>query len=117
QRKPDAQAPAGGASASVKDLARWMDLVLSGGDFEGKPLIAREALRAATTPQVISAPAYAADARAGFYGYGFNGGTEPSGRVSISHSGGFLLGAGTNYLLVPSLDLGIAVLTNAQPTG
>ncbi len=117
QRKPDAQAPAGGASASVKDLARWMDLVLSGGDFEGKPLIAREALRAATTPQVISAPAYAADARAGFYGYGFNVGTEPSGRVSISHSGGFLLGAGTNYLLVPSLDLGIAVLTNAQPTG
>jgi hypothetical protein len=56
-------------------------------------------------------------ARAGFYGYGFNVGTLASGRVSLSHSGAFALGAATNDLMIPSLGLGITVLSNAAPIG
>ncbi|WBU58996.1 serine hydrolase [Paracoccus albus] len=117
QRDPDAQSPAGGVSASVSDMAIWMKMVLSGGQHEGAAFIAGDALLPAISPQSISSPPGSADARAGFYGYGFNVGVDPSGRVRLSHSGGFDLGAGTCFSLIPSLDLGIAVLSNAAPIG
>lgn len=116
-RQPDAQAPAGGVSASVEDMAKWMALVLGEGDFAGRSIIPADALLPAVTAQIISSPSQAPDARPGFYGYGFGVGIEPSGRVSLSHSGAFLLGAGTTYLMLPSLDLGIVVLSNAAPVG
>ncbi len=117
QREPDAQSPAGGASSTVRDLAAWMALILDEGSYQGDQLIDADALRMATTGQVISAPAHAIDARSGLYGFGFNVGVEPSGRVTLSHSGAFSLGAATSFLMVPSLDLGIVVLTNAEPFG
>ncbi|MGJ8722476.1 MAG: DUF3471 domain-containing protein, partial [Salinibacterium amurskyense] len=71
----------------------------------------------AITAQSISARASAPDQRSGSYGFGFNVGSQANGRTTVSHSGGFVLGAGTNYQLVPSLDLGIVTLTNAGPIG
>lgn len=113
QRQPDAQSPAGGVSASVRDMARWMSLVLRG----GTPIVAPGALLAAATPQVITGEPAALDARVETYGYGFGVSVMPSGRVALSHSGAFLLGAGTTYLMLPSLGIGIAVLSNAAPVG
>ena len=117
QRRPDAQSPAGGVSSNVRDLARWMAMVLDGGSYEGREIVARDALLPAITPQIVSSRAYAADARASFYGYGFGVSVQPSGRVTLSHSGAFSLGAGTNYVLIPSAHVGIVVLTNASPIG
>lgn len=117
QRQPDAQSPAGGVSSSVNDMAKWMAMVLQDGRFGDQEIIPAEALLPAVTAQVISAPSYAADARPSFYGYGFNVTIQPSGRVTLGHSGGFALGAGTAFLLIPSLDLGIVALTNAPPIG
>ena len=42
---------------------------------------------------------------------------QPSGRVVLSHSGGFSLGAGTNYVLIPSAHVGIVILTNGSAGG
>lgn len=106
QRQPDAQSPAGGASASAADLARWMALVLAGGRWQGQQLLDADALRSALTARP-----------GGAYGYGFNVGPDPHGHPSVSHSGAFLLGAHTAFILWPEADLGIAVLTNAQPCG
>ena len=92
-------------------------MVLAGGTFEGKEIAPQKALLPAVTAQVISSPSYAMTARASFYGHGFGVSTAASGRVTISHSGAFLLGAGTNFVLLPSEKLGIAVLTNAWPMG
>ncbi|MEX0759035.1 MAG: serine hydrolase [Tistlia sp.] len=117
QRQPDAQSPAGGVSASVRDVAKWMALVLANGRHEGRPLIAPKALLPAITAQSVASPSYAADARPSFYGFGFNVAVQPSGRTSLGHSGAFALGAATNFLMIPSLDLGIAVLSNAAPIG
>jgi CubicO group peptidase (beta-lactamase class C family) len=117
KRRPDAQAPAGGVSSNVRDLARWMAMVLNGGSYEGREIVAGNALLPAITPQIVASRAYAADARAGLYGYGFGVSTQPSGRVVLSHSGAFSLGAGTNYVLIPSVHVGIVVLTNASPVG
>jgi CubicO group peptidase (beta-lactamase class C family) len=117
QRRPDAQSPAGGVSSNVRDLARWMAMVLDGGSYQGREIVARDALLPAITPQMVSSKAYAADARAGLYGYGFGVNVQPSGRVVLSHSGGFSLGAGTNYVLIPSAHVGIVILTNGSPAG
>lgn len=105
-RQPDAQSPAGGASASATDMARWMALVLAQGRYQGQQLVNPDTLQAAMT-------AYPG----GAYGYGFNVGPDPHGHPSVSHSGAFLLGAHTTFILWPQAGLGITVLTNAQPRG
>ncbi|MFK4730409.1 serine hydrolase [Agromyces mediolanus] len=117
ERKPDAQSPAGGVSSNVVDLAKWMSLLLGDGTFAGEELIAPSALAPAIAPEIATGVPPVPDARAGFYGYGFNVGTQPSGRVTLGHSGAFLLGAGTNFQLVPALDLGVVALTNGAPVG
>ncbi|QTD46056.1 serine hydrolase [Ottowia testudinis] len=106
-RNADAQSPAGGVSSCVTDLARWLALLLAGGRWQGRQLVAAEPLRAAMSPQ----------APGGAYGYGFNIGQTPAGHRLISHSGAFMLGAGTCFMLVPALDAGVVVLTNAVPLG
>ena len=52
-----------------------------------------------------------------FYGLGWGVRTDELGRVVLSHSGAFALGAGTAVQLLPSEQLGVIVLTNAQPVG
>ncbi|WP_282047639.1 serine hydrolase [Roseibium album] len=117
QRDPDPESPAGGVSSTVDDLAKWLKLILANGTSEGKQIFTPEALLPAISPQSISGRPPAPDARASFYGYGFGVSVGASGRVVISHSGAFLMGTGTNFAVIPSLDLGIVVLTNASPVG
>jgi CubicO group peptidase (beta-lactamase class C family) len=117
QRQPDAQSPAGGVSSSVTDLTKWMALVLADGAYGGEQLISPAALNPALAPQSVSHAPTTPDARAGFYGYGFNVGVGASGRTMVSHSGAFSLGTGTAFSLLPSDELGIVVLTNAAPVG
>jgi CubicO group peptidase (beta-lactamase class C family) len=117
QRDPDAQTPAGGVSSSVNDIARWLTLVMGNGTYNGQRLVSPEALVPALTPQTVSMPAATPKARAGFYGYGFNSSVSSSGRTVYSHSGGFSSGAATNFVVMPSADIGIIALTNGAPYG
>ncbi len=117
QRKPDAQAPAGGVSSSVNDMARWLAMLTQGGTVDGRAFIEKKALLPAMSAEAFSSRPATFTARPGFYGYGFNVGVTPAGRMSFSHSGAFSLGAGTNFVILPSAGVGIVVLTNAQPTG
>ncbi|MBB4120746.1 serine hydrolase domain-containing protein [Martelella radicis] len=113
QRQPDAQSPAGGVSSSANDMTKWMKMVLA----DGGDLIRPEALQPAISPQSFSSRPHSPDERAGFYGYGFGVSISESGRVILSHSGAFILGAATYFALIPSLDVGIVVLSNAAPVG
>jgi CubicO group peptidase (beta-lactamase class C family) len=116
-RNPDPQSPAGGVSSSVNDMAHWLTMLLANGSFEGKQVVQASALSSAVTPQIVSSPATEPAMRSGFYGYGFNVGTTSAARVQLSHSGGFELGAATNFLMIPSADVAIVALTNATPCG
>jgi CubicO group peptidase (beta-lactamase class C family) len=116
-RQPDAQAPAGGASSTARDLARWLRLLLAAGRFDGKPVVAAAALGETFRPQAVSAPGKEPADRTGFYGLGWNVGHDPAGRLTLSHSGAFDLGAATCVVLVPAERLGIVVLTNGAPVG
>src|ERR1700758_5562648 len=117
QRDPDPQSAAGGVSSSVNDMARWLIMLLGNGTYNGQRLASPEALLPATTAQAVSAPATTPKARSGFYGYGFNVSVTSSGRTEYSHSGAFSLGAATNFVVMPSEDVGIIALTNAAPIG
>jgi CubicO group peptidase (beta-lactamase class C family) len=116
-RDADSQAPAGGVSSSVNDMTRWLALVLANGSHDGKQIVATDALLPALTPQVVSSPASEPAMRSGFYGFGFNVGTTSGARTELSHSGAFELGAGTNFVILPSADVAIIALTNATPSG
>lgn len=116
-RDPDAQSPAGGVSSTIEDFAVWMKMVLAEGNVGTPPLIDSAALLPAISAEVISRPSPTPADPPSFYGYGFVVGIGPSGQVVLSHSGAFLLGAGTTYRMLPSANLGIAVFSNATPIG
>ncbi|WHU46111.1 serine hydrolase [Gordonia sp. L191] len=117
-REPDAQTPAGGVSSSVNDLTHWLSMLLgSGTTSQGRQIISGDALTPAISPQIVSSPPAEPTDRAGFYGYGFNASITEGGRTQYSHSGAFASGAATNFLVLPSANVGIVVLTNAAPVG
>lgn len=116
RRDPDPEAPAGGASSSANDMARWMRLQLAGGAFEGRRIVDAAALEETRLPQVRTGANHLTGAPT-FYGLGWNVSYDAQGRLRLSHSGAFALGAATAVALVPAEHLGIVVLTNAAPVG
>ena len=119
ERNADAQAPAGGASSNVVDLNRWMLLQLAGGELDGQQIVDAEALAETKRSHINQDPAAEVDQPINGYGLGWNLSqsiVEPS-LVEWSHSGAFTVGTGTAHSMYPELDLGVVVLTNAQPTG
>jgi CubicO group peptidase (beta-lactamase class C family) len=116
-RDADAQAPAGGASSTVRDLARWIRLQLGDGRLGSRRVIDAAALEQTHLPHVVSSPPRAPAGRTGFYGLGWDVGYDDHGRLTLSHSGAFDLGASTEVTLLPSEQLGLAVLTNGEPVG
>lgn len=114
-RNPDPQAPAGGVSSSVRDLAQWMRLELDQGAFPGEPRITADAL-AATHAPLFSRGDNPVTGAPSFYGLGWN---VEYGRHGLSwgHAGAFSQGARTLVTLYPDADLGIVVLAAAFPTG
>jgi CubicO group peptidase (beta-lactamase class C family)/pimeloyl-ACP methyl ester carboxylesterase len=116
KRDPDAQSPTGGVSSSVNDVAKWIQLQLANGKFDGKQIVEEKALAETHQPQM----------RTGFnpftrmptfYGLGWNVSYDEQGRLRLNHSGAFDLGAATYVNLVPDEQLGIVVLTNGYPMG
>lgn len=116
-RDPDAQSPAGGVSSSARDMATWLKLQLGDGTLDGRRIIDAEALQRTHWPEAISNPPHAPAARTGFYGLGWNVSYDDAGRLKLSHTGAFALGAHTNVTMLPGEDLGIVVLTNTAPAG
>jgi len=115
KRDPDMQAPAGGASSSVRDLAQWMRLELGNGVLGGKQLIAAAAIAQTHVP-LMARGMNPVTGAASFYGLGWN---VEFGRHGLNwgHAGAFSVGARTLVSLYPRANLGIVVLTNAFPSG
>jgi CubicO group peptidase (beta-lactamase class C family) len=115
-RNADPQAPAGGASASARDLVPWLRLQLGAGTVDGRQVVAGAPL--AETHRPTSVIDYeAATGQTGFYGLGWNVSFDGGGRLRLSHSGAFAMGAATAVFVLPAVGLAVAVLTNAAPVG
>ncbi len=115
ERDATAQAPAGGASASARDLAQWMRLELGEGALGETPVIDPEALAATHVP-LMARGRNPVTGAASFYGLGWN---VEYGRHGLAwgHAGAFSQGARTFVVLYPDAQLGVTVLANAFPTG
>jgi CubicO group peptidase (beta-lactamase class C family) len=116
-RDAQREAAAGGASSSVNDMTRWLAMVLGDGRYQDTQIVDEKALLPAVTPQIVSSRATEPAMRSGFYGYGFNVGATSAARMELSHSGAFELGAGTNFVILPSANVAIVAVTNATPAG
>lgn len=116
QRNPDAEAPAGAASSCARDLAQWLRLQLAGGRWNGKQVVAETALKETHSPQIQNGTDHFTG-KPTYYGLGWDVNYDPKGQLVLGHSGAFFLGTGTAVRLSPSDHLGIAVITNALPTG
>jgi CubicO group peptidase (beta-lactamase class C family) len=111
--------PAGGIIANVNDLAKWMIVRLDSGRVPGggRLFSARQAAEM-WTPQTIlpigNPPAPLAALRANFAAYGLGWVLRDyRGHKVATHDGG-LAGMTSRTILVPDLNLGIVMLTNAE---
>jgi CubicO group peptidase (beta-lactamase class C family) len=116
KRDPDAEAPAGSASSSIRDMAEWLRLQLAGGTWNGQSIVDADALKETHSPQIVSGTSQLTGGPE-YYGLGWNVNYDADGKVTLGHSGAFFLGTGTTVKFSPSAQLGIVVLTNARPTG
>lgn len=117
QRDPDAQAPAGGVSSSARDLAAWLQLQLAHGAFQGREIVAAQALDETHRPQIVSGSADPTKAAPQFYGLGWDIGYSENPLVHWGHSGAFSMGAATSVSILPAQNLGIVALSNSAPVG
>lgn len=113
-RNPDPQAPAGGASMSVKDFAKWMIFSLNGGTYKSYRLVPETVLLESQMPYIVSAVDLLDDT-INFYGLGWGIKYNRFGNKVLDHSGAFSLGIRSQVVLIPELKVGIAVLTNSYP--
>jgi CubicO group peptidase (beta-lactamase class C family) len=106
---------AGGAiNTSVTGLASWMRLHLGKGQFEGQRLLPAALIDALHAPRIHNtSPGYAEFGEA-HYGFGFDCCSYRGDRI-VWHSGGWI-GWSTLMTLVPEFGIGVAVLTNRNPS-
>ncbi|HEY9235319.1 MAG TPA: serine hydrolase domain-containing protein, partial [Phenylobacterium sp.] len=103
-------APAGSASSTAADMARYMQLLLAGGTLDGKVVYGPRAAQAFRTP-IRRTPPGINGWRHGFIEYPLAG-----GRTGFGHAGGTLSFL-SNMVVAPDLGLGVFVSTNTETGG
>jgi CubicO group peptidase (beta-lactamase class C family) len=105
-RDADADAPAGGVSASVRDLSQWLRMQIAGGRWNGEQIIDAQALKETHQPIICKGKSTngACDSGVSFYGLGWDVSPDNAGQETLSHSGAFLLGTSTTVRFVPHED-------------
>ncbi len=103
-------APAGSASSTAADMARYMQLLLAGGTLDGKVVYGTRAAQAFRT-QIRKTPPGINGWRHGFIEYPL-----PGERTGFGHAGGTLSFL-SNMVIAPDLGLGVFISTNTETGG
>lgn len=98
-------APAGAASSTAGDMARFMLMLLGNGTLDGVAVYGPATATAFSTPQ--AAPATGVPA----FRHGLMEEPQPGGLLGVGHEGD-TLSFHSNMVLVPALNLGVFVSTN-----
>ncbi|MBP8247751.1 MAG: serine hydrolase [Phenylobacterium sp.] len=103
-------APAGSASSTAGDMARYMQMLLNRGSLDGAVIYGPRAARAFNTPLRRTPP--------GINGWphGFATYDLPGGHKGFGHSGGTLSFL-SNMVVAPDLKLGVFISTNTETGG
>ncbi|MBA3276825.1 MAG: serine hydrolase [Chloroflexia bacterium] len=110
---------AGSAISTANDLARWMQMLLDGGQADGQQLVQPETVREMLAPSMISPLSISEmapiDAYAGF-SYGLGWGNFHYHGHEVIEKGGALDGVRTVVCFVPQLNVGVAVVAKRNLT-
>ena len=107
----DAVSPAGGIGSSIRDLARWLRLLVNRGTFEGERLVGEAELE-----EIWAEHIEAHDLRMMIPGVGYGLGWmvhEWEGHLVVEH-GGNGYGFAATVALLPELGIACAMVSNAQ---
>jgi CubicO group peptidase (beta-lactamase class C family) len=114
--------PAGGINSSAEDIAKWMRVQLAGGKLaDGSRLFSADTARQLTTivtPIPIGdPPPELTPLKANFNGYALGFGIRDyRGHKAVMHAGG-LPGYVSRVVMIPDLNVGVAVFTNQESGG
>lgn len=103
-------APAGAASSTAADMARWMTLILADGTLDGRTIYGPQTARAFRTVIQRSGPGVQG------WAHGFMERPLPGGFASFGHLGQ-TLNFRSNLTTVPALDLGVFISANSDNAG
>jgi CubicO group peptidase (beta-lactamase class C family) len=103
-------APTGGLNSTARDLARWLRMLLGGGEIDGRRILLAEDVAEMSRPQTPIGPPFFPEFGFQSYGMGLYVGAY-RGHETAGHRGN-LPGAAAAVLLVPKERIGVAVLTN-----
>lgn len=111
--------PAGSINVNVLDMAQWVRLQLGDGTFNGKPIISSKSLTAMHTQHITLAGSTEGDALRALspeddLGYGFAWFTGKFHGYAMANHGGEIDGFTSDVTLVPSQNIGLVILTNAN---
>jgi CubicO group peptidase (beta-lactamase class C family) len=110
---------AGSAISTANDMARWMQMLLDGGEAGGQQVIQPETVGEMFAPSMVAETTFTEappiDEHAGF-SYGMGWGNFHYHGYEVLEKGGALAGIRTVVCLVPRLNMGIAVLANLNLT-
>lgn len=119
----DNAAPAGSINSSAVDMAKWVQLQLNHGKFEGSNnrLFSEKQSHEMWSPQTIlptgNPPPSLAALKATFADYALGWGLRDyRGHKLVGHTGG-VQGFVSRVMLVPDQNLGVVILTNAEEGG
>lgn len=104
------RAPAGDIYSSVHDMAKWVNLWLQEGQFEGRQFLPIDYVKEAMSPQQAMGVSGAGEEPVPSYGYGWMS-RDFYGLRRVEHSGA-ISGYTSNVVLFPAEELGIIVLSN-----
>ena len=107
--------PAGGVNSTVRDLSRWMRLMLNGGELDGKRLLGEARIRemqSPVTPLTISPKHRKRVPGTNFRAYGLGWYLEDYRGHRLAYHAGRIDGMSARLVLLPEARLGVAVLTN-----
>lgn len=100
-------APAGSASSTAADMARYMQLLLNGGTLDGAVIYGPRTAQAFRTP-IRKTPPGINGWRHGFVEYNL-----PGGYKGFGHDGA-TLSFMSNMVVIPNLNLGVFISTNTE---
>ena len=100
--------PAGAISSNVEDMAKWLQLQLGKGTFNGKRIVSERQIQETRKPQIAITP----DAH---YGLGWML-REYRGQKLVAHDGS-VEGYSAIVALLPESNIGFVLLTNVTTTG
>lgn len=111
--------PAGGIISCAEDMARWMIVMLEEGKInEDKRLLSernwREITTIATPRPITDPPQEISELKPNFSGYGLGIGLRDYRGVKILQHTGGLPGFLSQVTMIPSIKLGVAILTNQE---